>query len=125
MQIIKKNNAIKGVSNYAKTIKPSKRGELEITDLNKIYLNENRLSAILLNSGYGWFDTGTIKSLLDASNFVGTIQEHQNIIICSPEEIGYKNGWLSKEKLLKQAEVMKKNEYGKHLCKVAKEIIRK
>ena len=105
----------------AKTLKPSARGELEITDLNRLYLDDEKLEVITLNEGYGWFDTGTFKSLLTASSFVGTVQENQNITICCPEEIAYKNGWLSKEKLLEQAEIMKKNTYGKHLLEISKE----
>ena len=103
------------VKDLAKKVKPSPRGELEITDLNNMFLEQNRLNAICLNEGYGWFDTGTFKSLQTASTFVGVVQEHQNTTICCPEEIGYLNGWLSKEKLLEQAELMKKNTYGKHL----------
>lgn len=104
----------------AKKLKPSARGELEITDLNKLFLDEDRLEVVTLNEGYGWFDTGTFKSLSDASNFVGMVQENQNITICCPEEIGYKNGWLSKEKLLEQADLMKKNTYGAHLLEISK-----
>lgn len=104
----------------AKKLKPSARGELEITDLNKLFLDEDRLEVVTLNEGYGWFDTGTFKSLADASNFVGMVQENQNITICCPEEIGYKNGWLSKEKLLEQADLMKKNTYGAHLLEISK-----
>ena len=108
----------KGVSSKAKSLTPSKRGELEITDLNRLYLLEDKLEVISLKEGYGWFDTGTFKSLLTATNFVGTIQEHQNITICCPEEIGYKNGWLAKEKLKEQALLMKKNTYGEHLMSI-------
>ena len=108
----------KEVSSKAKSLTPSKRGELEITDLNRLYLLENNLEVISLKEGYGWFDTGTFKSLLTATNFVGTIQEHQNITICCPEEIGYKNGWLAKEKLKEQALLMKKNTYGEHLMSI-------
>ena len=109
----------KGVSKLANKVKPSARGELEITDLNRMYLKEQRLEVINMNAGYGWFDTGTFKSLLTASNFIGTIQENQNITICCPEEIGYRNGWINKEELLKQAETMKKNTYGKHLLEIS------
>lgn len=108
----------KGVSSKAKSLTPSERGELEITDLNRLYLLEDKLEVISLKEGYGWFDTGTFKSLLTATNFVGTIQEHQNITICCPEEIGYKNGWLAKEKLKEQALLMKKNTYGEHLMSI-------
>ena len=119
----KSNYAITGLYFYDKTVvekakklTPSKRGELEITDLNRLFLMEDKLKVITLNEGYGWFDTGTFKSLFDATNFVATIQEHQNITICCPEEIAYKNGWLTK-----QAEVMKKNTYGRHLMEIVKE----
>lgn len=124
----KSNYAITGLYFYdnsvvekAANLKPSKRGELEITDLNKLYLNDSKLNVITLNEGYGWFDTGTFKSLFDATNFVATIQEHQNITICCPEEIAYKNGWLSKEKVLDAAKLMKKNTYGKHLIEIVEE----
>ena len=124
----KSNYAITGLYFYDNTViekamslKPSKRGELEITDLNKLYLNESKLNVITLNEGYGWFDTGTFKSLFDATNFVATIQEHQNITICCPEEIAYKNGWLSKEKVLEASKLMKKNTYGKHLMEIIEE----
>ncbi len=124
----KSNYAVTGLYFYdntavkkAATLKPSARGELEITDLNKLFLNEDKLNVITLNEGYGWFDTGTFKSLFSATNFVATIQEHQNITICCPEEIAYKNGWLDKETVLKQAELMKKNTYGKHLLEIVKE----
>ena len=111
----------KTVVEKAKKLTPSKRGELEITDLNRLFLMEDKLKVITLNEGYGWFDTGTFKSLFDATNFVATIQEHQNITICCPEEIAYKNGWLTKEEVLRQAEVMKKNTYGRHLMEIVKE----
>ncbi len=105
----------------AKKLKPSARGELEITDLNRLFLEEGRLQVIPLNEGYGWFDTGTFKSLLTATSFVGTIQEHQNVTICCPEEIGYRNGWLKKDKLLAQAKLMQKNTYGQHLFSLVEE----
>ena len=124
----KSNYAVTGLYFYdnsavkkALTLTPSARGELEITDLNKLFLEEDRLNVITLNEGYGWFDTGTFKSLFSATNFVATIQEHQNITICCPEEIAYKNGWLDKETVLAQAELMKKNTYGKHLLEIVKE----
>ncbi len=124
----KSNYAVTGLYFYdntavkkAETLKPSARGELEITDLNKLFLEEDRLNVITLNEGYVWFDTGTFKSLFSATNFVATIQEHQNITICCPEEIAYKNGWLDKETVLAGAELMKKNTYGKHLLEIVKE----
>lgn len=127
-KVPKSNYAITGLYFYdqtvtkkAKKLTPSARGELEITDLNRLFLDEDKLKVITLNEGYGWFDTGTFKSLFSATNFVSTIQEHQNITICCPEEIAYKNGWLSKEQVLAQAEIMKKNTYGKHLLEIVKE----
>lgn len=123
----KSNYAITGLYFYdnsviekAKGLKPSARGELEITDLNRLFLEEGRLEVITMNEGYGWFDTGTFQSLLTASSFVGMVQTNQNLTICCPEEIGYKNGWISKEKLLERAELMKKNTYGQHLKEISK-----
>ena len=104
----------------ARDLKPSARGELEITDLNRIFLEEGKLDVITMDYGYGWFDTGTFDSLLKAASFVGTVQTHQNVTICSPEEIGYLNGWLDEKKLEEQASVMKKNTYGQHLLTLIK-----
>ena len=109
----------KGVSKKAKEVKPSKRGELEITDLNNMYLQDNNLHVTLLGRGYAWLDTGTQESLIDASNFVQTIEEHQGLKICCPEEIAYKRGWIDKDTLLKIGQSMSKNEYGRHLINVA------
>jgi glucose-1-phosphate thymidylyltransferase len=109
----------KGVSKYAKEVKPSKRGELEITSLNNMYLEEERLHVTLLGRGYSWLDTGTHESLIDASNFVKTIEDHQGLKICCPEEIAYKHGWISKETILAVGQEMAKNEYGQHLLNVA------
>lgn len=109
----------KGVASYAKTVKPSPRGELEITDLNNMYLNEDKIHVTLLGRGYAWLDTGIYDALYDATNFVRSIEIHQGVIICSPEEIAYKNGWISKEELVSQAKVMGKNTYGQHLLNVA------
>lgn len=109
----------KGVSKYAKNVKPSTRGELEITSLNDIYLQEKKLKAVILGRGYAWLDTGTVNSLTDASSFVKMIQNNQSIIISSPEEIAYKNGWISKEKILESAEKYGKSSYGAHLKNVA------
>ena len=103
----------------AKTLEPSPRGEYEITDLNRIFLEEGKLDVITLDYGYGWFDTGTFKSLLKASQFVGTVQNHQNVTICSPEEIAYNNGWITREKLYEQGRLMEKNTYGQHLLELA------
>ena len=107
-----------GVSEYAKMIKPSPRGELEITSLNDIYLKEKRLKARLLNDGYSWFDTGTEDSLLDAANMVRTIESNRDSLICSPEAIAYENKWITDDELRESADSMKKNKYGKRLAKI-------
>ncbi|MBZ4656141.1 MAG: rfbA [Thermoanaerobacter sp.] len=109
----------KDVAKYAKTLKPSARGELEITDLNRIYLEMGKLDVKLLGRGYAWLDTGTMDSLIEASEFVRTIQKRQGIIISAPEEIAYLNGWISMEELLTSAEKYGKSPYGKHLKNVA------
>jgi glucose-1-phosphate thymidylyltransferase len=109
----------KGVSALAKQVKPSARGELEITTLNNMYLEQGNVHVTTLGRGYAWLDTGTMASLNDASNFVKIVEEHQSIKICCPEEIAYINGWISKEELLADGEAMKKNEYGQYLLKVA------
>lgn len=106
------------VVDKAKNLKPSARGELEITDLNRLYLEENKLKACLLDDGYTWFDTGTHDSLLDASNMIRTIQNNRANVISCLEQIGYKNGWLSDDKLEQSSQIMKKNDYGKYLVKV-------
>lgn len=98
-------------------VEKSARGEYEITDLNRMYLEENRLKTELLGGGYAWFDTGLTDSLLDASNTIKTLQNIRGSIISCPEQIAYKNGWLSDSQLLERAELMKKNEYGKYLMK--------
>ena len=103
------------VVEYAKSIKPSARGELEITDLNKIYLEKGQLDVVLLGQGFTWLDTGTHESLVEATNFVKTIETHQNRKIACLEEIAYTNGWMSKEKLEEAYEMFKKNQYGKYL----------
>ena len=103
------------VVEYAKNLKPSARGELEITDLNRIYLEEGNLNVELLEQGFTWLDTGTHESLVDATNFVKTIEQHQHRKIACLEEIGYLNGWISKDEVLKVYEVLKKNQYGQYL----------
>ena len=103
------------VVEYAKNLKPSARGELEITDLNRIYLEENQLNVELLGQGFTWLDTGTHESLVEATNFVKTIEQHQHRKIACLEEIAYLNGWISKEDVLKTYEVLKKNQYGQYL----------
>ena len=108
-----------GVSKLANKIKPSKRGELEITTLNQMYLDENNLNVITFGRGVTWLDAGTHESLAEATQFVKMIEEHQGLMISCPEEIAYDNGWISNEKLLKIGNTMSKNNYGKHLINVA------
>ena len=107
------------VVKYAKSLRPSKRGELEITDLNRIYLEEGRLNVITLGRGYAWLDTGTVDALSDATEFVKVIEKRQGVMISAIEEIAYKNGWISREKLLESADKYGKSSYGAHLMKVA------
>lgn len=103
------------VVEYAKNLKPSARGELEITDLNRIYLEQGRLNVELLGQGFTWLDTGTHESLVDATNFVKTIEQHEHRKIACLEEIAYRNGWISCEEVMKTYEVLKKNQYGQYL----------
>lgn len=103
------------VVEYAKNLKPSKRGELEITDLNRIYLENNCLNVELLGAGFTWLDTGTHESLVEATNFVKTIEDHQHRKIACLEEIAYRNGWIDQNKMEEAYEIYKKNEYGKYL----------
>ncbi len=106
------------VVEYAKGLQPSARGELEITDLNRIYLENNELSVSLLGDGFTWLDTGTHESLVDATNFVKTIEEHQHRKIACLEEIAYDNGWIDRKQLEATYEVYKKNQYGAYLKKI-------
>ena len=106
----------------AKRLKPSKRGELEITDLNKLYLEEKNLKVNLLGRGFAWLDTGNHKNLLQASNFIETIQERQGNYIACLEEIAYKNGWITKEQLKELAKSLLKTEYGIYLLDISEEI---
>ena len=103
------------VVEYAKNLKPSARGELEITDLNRIYLEKGQLNVELLGQGFTWLDTGTHESLVEATNFVKTVETHQHRKIACLEEIAYLNGWISKEDMLAVYEVLKKNQYGQYL----------
>jgi glucose-1-phosphate thymidylyltransferase len=126
----KSNYAVTGLYYYsndvvekAKGLKPSPRGELEITDLNKLYLNESRLRVELLGRGMAWLDTGTHESLLQASNYIYTIEERQGLKVSCIEEIAYLRGYINKEQLLKLAEPLKKNNYGEYLIKIANEEI--
>ncbi|MBR0184928.1 MAG: glucose-1-phosphate thymidylyltransferase RfbA [Synergistaceae bacterium] len=108
-----------GVSDKAKTVRPSARGELEITTLNAMYLEEGVLDVETLGRGFAWLDTGTFSSLLDAANFVETVQTRQGIVISAPEEIAYVHGWIDKERLLASAAEYGKSPYGEHLKAVA------
>jgi glucose-1-phosphate thymidylyltransferase len=126
----KSNYAVTGLYFYsndvigkAKGLKPSKRGELEITDLNRLYLEEGRLNLKIMGRGMAWLDTGTHDSLLEASNFISTIENRQGLKVACIEEIAYRNGYITKEQLLKLAEPLKKNYYGEYLIKISKEVI--
>lgn len=103
------------IVDVAGNLKPSARGELEITDVNREYLKRGLLKVETLGRGFAWLDTGTYESLLQASDYIGTIQERQGLMIACPEEIAYKSGWIDKDKVLAQAEPLKKNSYGKYL----------
>lgn len=123
----KSNYAITGLYFYdnrvveiAKNVQPSERGELEITSINEAYLNMGELDVELLGRGFTWLDTGTHQSLVDATNFVRTVEEHQGVKIASLEEIGYINGWITKDQLIERGELMKKTGYGQYLLNVAK-----
>lgn len=130
-EIPKSNYAVTGlyfydnkVCEYVKALKPSQRGELEITDLNRIYLENDKLDVITLGRGYGWLDTGTVDSLTEASEYVKVIETRQGLKIACLEEISYKNGWIDKETLLKSANQYGKSPYGEHLKNVANGKIR-
>ena len=127
-QVPKSNYAVTGLYFYpndvvakAKSVKPSQRGELEITDLNNLYLQEERLGVELMGRGYAWLDTGTHESLLEASMFIQTIQNRQGLKVACIEEIAYELGYIDEEQLEKLAQPLKKNEYGKYLIKRVKE----
>lgn len=103
------------VIEFAKSLKPSERGELEITDLNRMYLERGEMNVELLGQGFTWLDTGTHESLVEATNFVKTVEQHQHRKIACLEEIAYLNGWITKEQVLKVYDEMKKNQYGQYL----------
>ena len=107
------------VCDFAKQVQPSARGELEITDLNRIYLNEGSLNVVTLGRGFAWLDTGTVESLMEAAEFVKVIEQRQGIKIAALEEISYKNGWIDKKQLIHSAQMYGKSAYGAHLLKVA------
>lgn len=124
----KSNFAVTGLYYYsndvvekAKQLKPSARGELEITDLNRLYLEENRLNVKLLGRGIAWLDTGTHESLLQASNFIATIERRQGLKVSCIEEIAYKKGYIDKEQLMGLAQTLSKNQYGEYLLRIANE----
>ncbi|WP_422698780.1 glucose-1-phosphate thymidylyltransferase RfbA [Enterococcus durans] len=124
----KSNYAVTGLYFYdnevieiAKNIKPSERGELEITDVNKAYLEKGNLSVELMGRGYAWLDTGTHESLLEASTFIETIEKRQNLKVACLEEIAYRMGYINKEQLATLAQPLKKNQYGQYLLKLASE----
>ena len=122
----KSNYAVTGLYFYdkkvcerAKALKPSARGELEITDLNRIYLEEGKLNVITLGRGYAWLDTGTVDSLFEASEFVRVIESREGVQISAPEEIAYRNGWITEELLQRASDTYGKSPYGRHLRNVA------
>ena len=108
------------ITEIAASIKPSARGELEITDVNREYLKRGQLRVELLSRGIAWLDTGTHESMLQAGNFVQTVQQRQGLMISCPEEIAYRMGWISAEQLMRLAEPLKKNEYGQYLIQLIK-----
>lgn len=110
------------VTELAAQIRPSARGELEITDLNNLYLKQNRLQVRLLGRGTAWLDTGTMEAMIQASVFVQTVQQRQGLMICCPEEIAYRQGWIDAEQVLRLAEPLKKNHYGDYLKQMIEEI---
>ncbi len=125
----KSNYAVTGLYFYdqqvcdiASTIKPSKRNELEITDVNRIYLNQNQLDVEILGRGYAWLDTGTHDSLLEASGFISTLQKRQGLMVACPEEIAYRNNWIDAQDLERIASRLSKNSYGQYLKKILQEI---
>lgn len=122
----KSNYAVTGLYFYdntvcerAKTLKPSKRGELEITDLNRLYLEDGQLDVVTLGRGYAWLDTGTIESIWEAAEFVRVMESREGLLISAPEEIAYRDGWITKEQVQAAAESYGKSEYGRHLRNVA------
>jgi glucose-1-phosphate thymidylyltransferase len=127
----KSNYAITGlyfydnrVVEFARSLRPSARGELEITDLNRLYLERGELDVKLLGRGFAWLDTGTVESLFDAADFVHMMERRQGIKISAPEEIAFRQGWISREELLDAAAKYGKSPYGAHLRRVADNVVR-
>lgn len=125
-EVPKSNYAVTGLYFYdnrivsmAEKIRPSKRGELEITDINRLYLEDNSLKVQILGRGFAWMDTGTTESLMEASVFVQAVQNRQGLVISAPEEIAYHNGWITQKELFQLAETYRKSSYGEHLKRVA------
>ncbi len=110
------------VCDIAASIKPSARGELEITDINRVYLERNALSVEIMGRGFAWLDTGTHDSLLDAAGFIATLQKRQGLMVACPEEIAYRQGWISAEIVQKVADQLKQNSYGQYLAKILNEL---
>ena len=110
------------VCDIASSIKPSARGELEITDINRVYLERNQLSVEIMGRGFAWLDTGTHDSLLDAAGFIATLQKRQGLMVACPEEIAYRQGWISAESVQKVAAQLSKNSYGQYLSKILNEL---
>ena len=114
----------KGVSPMAENVKPSARGELEITTLNDMYLQQDKLDVQLMGRGFAWLDTGTMESLLEAAEFVHMVEKRQSVKISAPEEIAYRSGWITTEQLLESAKLYGKSPYGQHLTRVAEDRIK-
>jgi glucose-1-phosphate thymidylyltransferase len=110
------------VCDIAASIKPSARGELEITDVNRAYLDKNQLNVEIMGRGFAWLDTGTHDSLLDAAGFIATLQKRQGLMVACPEEIAYRQGWISAGAVQKVADQLKKNSYGQYLTRILNEL---
>ena len=112
------------VVNLAKSLKPSARGELEITDLNRLYLDQGQLGVEIMGRGYAWLDTGTHESLLDASQFIATLESRQGLKVACPEEIAYRQGWIDSAQMTQLVQPLTKNGYGRYLLSVLSDVSR-